>query len=299
MAIIGVDWGSSSFRAYRYNENGAVAKQIHHNSGILRVKNGDFAETLFALLASVLQQGDKILLSGMITSRNGWIETPYAELPLNLESYLSLAQPRVYNNTQLLFLPGVCQHHPPDVMRGEELQIFGVCAAVNDAIVILPGTHSKWVDVRNGDIVSFQTIMTGEVYDLLMNNSLIGLVADGTDFIENIFIKGVKDGASWNPERGTLLTKVFSARAGVLLDRLSSEEVSSFLSGLLIGSEVASGLLRTENNISRQLMIVGNQTLTDRYAMAFKILGRGDCKISSSAAARGYSRIVCEQGLIP
>lgn len=291
MSYFGIDWGSSSFRAYQFDGSGNVVGTIEDEKGILRVKDGDFENALFHLLGADLQLGDTILFSGMITSRNGWIETHYAELPAGINSYLENGLKKKIRNVDMIFLPGVCQQSPADVIRGEELQIFGICGSDNDAVVVLPGTHSKWVQVSDGAITSFQTTMTGEVYDLLLKHSLVGLIAEGNDYLEESFLKGIVEGADSNLQSGNILAKTFTTRAGVLLGQLQAEEVASYLSGLLIGSEIGNGLKRIEKS-SVPLLIIGNETLCSRYATALNRLGWDRFEIKTDAAILGFGRLI-------
>lgn len=290
MAIIGVDWGSSSFRAYCYAEDGKVFQTIERPSGILNVEDAAFEQTLFAHLGASVQAGDRLLLSGMITSRNGWVETPYVEVPVGAEDYLLLATRQELRGVELLFMPGICQQSPANVIRGEELQIFGVCNQDEDALVVLPGTHSKWVVVEDGYITGFQTVMTGEVFDLLMKQSLIGFIADGTDYQEGAFRKGLETGADQRPEAGTTLAKIFSARSKVLLDQHEPKDVASYLSGILIGSEISTGMACTSDR-TVPMYIIGNKTLCARYSEGFQFLGHASFKVVDDAAKQGFTRI--------
>ncbi len=290
MKTIGVDWGSTSFRAYCYDPEGFVTDRIEHRSGILNVENGLFEDTLFSLLGNTVDRGDRILLSGMITSRNGWLETPYAVVSVSVEDYLSLALHREYQGVELTFFPGVCQKHPADVIRGEELQIFGVCEHRDDALVVLPGTHSKWVEVKRGCIERFQTTMTGEVYDVLMKQSLIGLISNGAEYVDSAFKHGLERGADRQPEAGTVLSKIFAARARVLLGQHGPDEVASFLSGVLLGSEIACAL-QTRRDKDLPMFLIGSRTLCERYAEAFRFLGHSSFRVIEDAAEQGYARI--------
>lgn len=290
MSYIGVDWGSSSFRAYRFSERAGVVGTVVGGKGILRIENGDFEGALFQLLGPLLEPGDRLLFSGMITSRNGWIETPYAELPASIEGYLAGGLRQRFRGVEMIFLPGVCQLKPADVMRGEELQIFGVCAGEEDATVILPGTHSKWVQVKKGVITGFKTVMTGEIYDLLMNRSLIGKIAEAGDHDEAAFLEGVGEGARAYPDQ-SMLASLFTARAAVLLDQLEARQVASYLSGLLIGSEAASGL-RAAGDRGVAPLIIGDELLCSRYGTALKALGCGAYQIKADASIQGFARLI-------
>lgn len=293
MALIGIDWGSSSFRAYRYGPDGSVVDSITDDKGILRVLDKKFEKALFKLLQASLEVNDTLLFSGMITSRNGWIETPYVEVPADIHTCLSKAVRKTMRDIDMIFLPGVCQQTPPDVIRGEELQIFGVCSETDDGLVLLPGTHSKWVQVVRGAITGFQTTMTGEVYDLLLKQSLVGLIAEGDEYEEPAFLRGVEQGAETGVKSGTVLAKIFTARSGMLLQQHRATEVASYLSGVLIGSEVANAL-RALPDRSLQVTIVGTHLLCTRYARCLEALGCRNYSIVDDAAVKGFSRMALQ-----
>ncbi|MEJ2057156.1 MAG: 2-dehydro-3-deoxygalactonokinase [Desulfofustis sp.] len=290
MSYFGIDWGSSSFRAYRFNERAEVVDTIVDDKGILRLENVDFEQTLFKLLGPLLNQGDRLMFSGMITSRNGWIETPYTELPASIEGYLADGLKKRIRGFEMIFLPGVCQRQPADVIRGEELQIFGVCAEEKDATVILPGTHSKWVQVRSDVITGFKTAMTGELYDLLMKRSLIGMIAEGDDYDEGSFLKGIEAGVRSHRDQ-SILAAMFTARAAVLLNQLEASQVASYLSGLLIGCEVESGLRAAVDRTAAPL-IIGDELLCRRYGTALSVLGCSRYRIKADASIQGFARLI-------
>lgn len=291
MNYFGVDWGSSSFRAYRFNERAEVVDTIVDARGILRVENGGFEEVFFQLLGASLNQDDLVIFSGMITSRNGWIETPYTELPASIEGYLSKGVKKRFGGVEMIFLPGACQRLPADVMRGEELQIFGACADEGETTVILPGTHSKWVEVADGAVTGFRTIMTGELYDLLMKRSLVGMIAEGDDYHEASFLRGVEDGAHQHRD-DSLPAMMFSVRAGVLLAQVQAHEVASYLSGLLIGSEVGSGLAGVAGDKGFSPLIIGDDLLCRRYGTALNARGCSGFQIKADASIQGFARLI-------
>ena len=140
-----VDWGTSNFRAFRFDEKGEVAETRQAPRGILTVETGGFEAVLLAQIGDWIGEGTEILLSGMITSRNGWLETPYIEAPAEMADLRNRAiTSRLSQGAPLLFLPGVCSRHPtPDVMRGEEIQVFGSIGPEEDATLVLPGTPAR------------------------------------------------------------------------------------------------------------------------------------------------------------
>ncbi|MCA0425524.1 MAG: 2-dehydro-3-deoxygalactonokinase, partial [Proteobacteria bacterium] len=171
-----VDWGSSNFRAYRFGPDGTVGERRQSASGILSVTDGRFEDALRREIGNWLTPGAEVFHSGMITSRNGWVETPYVLCPATLQAVADGAVRRdLAGGVALHFMPGVSTLNPtPDVMRGEEMQVFGVTGPEADTLVILPGTHSKWVNVVHGAITGLRTFLTGEIFALLSSQSIIG-----------------------------------------------------------------------------------------------------------------------------
>jgi len=164
---IGIDWGSTSFRAYLFDANYDIHETLCTQDGIKNTPREQFASTLQKLIGHWFEPSAKIILSGMVTSRLGWVETPYLPVPTDVKALLehAIRTPMVKHqpkDVQLVFLPGLCQHTPhADVIRGEELQLFGVSDTADHSIVVMPGTHSKWATLKEHRVESFQTIMTG------------------------------------------------------------------------------------------------------------------------------------------
>lgn len=288
-----VDWGSSNFRAYRFAGDGAMVESHAAAAGILSVTNGDYAAVLVREIGGWLAPGVEVLLSGMITSRNGWVETPYVPCPATLGALAAGAITRPGPAGSVCrFLPGVSALAPtPDVMRGEEIQVFGVVDPDETATVVLPGTHSKWVQVEKGVITGFRTFLTGEVYALLKGQSIIGrLIPPGeAPFSEAAFLDGVEQA---NAEVSiSLLNDVFTARSGALLGAFGVEMIADRLSGLLIGHELKAGLSLPGARHGR-LVLVGDPSLVTRYAAALQRLGRRSDAGPPHAAVDGFSRLV-------
>jgi 2-dehydro-3-deoxygalactonokinase len=265
-----VDWGTTNFRAWRLDAGGTIAEAHAAPAGILSVADGAFEDVLEREIGGWLAPGVPVLLSGMITSRNGWRETPYVEAPATLSALRDGAVRITARSGALLhFLPGVCMRKPaPDVMRGEEIQVFGAVAEAESATVILPGTHSKWVRVEEGRLVSFCTFMTGELYALLMQHSIIGRLPGTGAAHAGAFAAGV--GAAGRTDSG-LLNEIFQLRAGTLLQTFAAEDVPERLSGLLIGREIRAAF--ELGGITRRILLVGDPKLCERYRAAFSIFG--------------------------
>jgi len=221
----------------------------------------------------------------MITSRNGWVETPN-----------NLHQLRIANGSLIHFITGVTVDHngSPDVMRGEETQIIGaVKAGLVDGICVMPGTHSKWITVRDKSIVDFETAMTGEIYDVLRRHTILGtLMKDGV-FSEEGFREGVTAGLNAGPK---LLQSLFSVRTLPLFERIDESKVSDYLSGMLIGAEVSGAL--SNQKASNSITILGRDDLADRYTIALQMLGYKSVREHEDIVASGYFAIAVAARLI-
>lgn len=274
---VAIDWGSTSFRAYLFDGD-SVVDNLESSCGITNVGKDsttrDFYSTLYQQIGSWLTPGDSILLCGMITSANGWIETPYIPCPVDSRNILTSLVRHDVNNHTLYFVPGISQREPhADVMRGEEVQLLGLEYAANQPgnnrqLVIMPGTHSKWAVVKNGSIEQFRTIVTGELFSALRNHTLIGRLAIENSWCEQTFLDAVELGYNDNNPIGNL----FAARSAVLLNVMQASQVNAYLSGLLIGNEIreATGMLPdTPDSVT----IIGSASLTNKYLNAFNRIG--------------------------
>jgi len=271
--VIAIDWGTSSLRGARLGATGEVLESRAFARGILNVPPGQFEAVFHEHFGDWMQAPDALcLISGMAGSRQGWQEAPYCPCPAGfaeLGQHLVWLQPH-----RMALVPGLSclgndDLHTPDVMRGEEVQIFGALhlAGCDSARLVLPGTHSKWVQVLSGHVTRFQTFMTGEVYALMSQHSILGKTLDlNGAFDTAAFLQGV--GQSQTP--GSVLHKLFAVRTLGLFERLSPAALSSYLSGLLIGEE-----LRTQNASPTigPVILIGSHALTQRYTLALQHLG--------------------------
>ena len=262
--LIAVDWGTSSLRGARLDEAGRVLEEKSAPLGILNVPNGDFAGVFTSLFSDWMKPaGSVCLISGMAGSRQGWVEAPYVACPAGpeeLERHLHWIEPG-----RIALVPGLSveQGDVPDVMRGEEVQIFGALrlAGVTEGLFVLPGTHSKWATVRDGQVTGFRTYMTGEVYGLLGQHSILARTLDAeAPLDEAMFRRGVTRAG----EGEGLLHNAFGVRALALFDRLSPAQSASYLSGVLIGEELRAQQLPA----GRPVVVIGAPALTARYALA-------------------------------
>jgi 2-dehydro-3-deoxygalactonokinase len=264
------DWGTTRLRLWLV-ENGAVV-EFRHGPGIGKL-SGTPAETLRAAIMPWMRERapSEIRLCGMAGSRNGMSETPYADCPVDAARWRQEAADLGLDSLPLRIAAGVaCRDDQgrPDVMRGEETQIFGAMRLrpeINAGrhVMILPGTHSKWVKVEDGRITSFRTFLTGEVFAVLQGSSLLTAGRDGGgDSVQDGFSEGLSRGA----ETGGVLGSLFEARAAQLRDGRSAGWASEFISGLLLGGELAE-MARIEQ-LPRDVIVVGGADLAERYARA-------------------------------
>ncbi len=264
--MIAVDWGTSSLRGARLDEAGRVLEEKSAPLGILNVPNGDFAGVFAVQFSDWMRPaGSVCLISGMAGSRQGWVEAPYVACPAGpdeLRRRLHWIEPG-----RIALVPGLSdeQGDVPDVMRGEEVQIFGAMrlAGLSEGLFVLPGTHSKWATVRDGRVIGFRTFMTGEFYGLLSQHSILArtLEADAP-LDEAVFLRGAAHAGNGEGP----LHNAFGVRTLALFGRLSPPESASYLSGLLIGEELRLQELPSD----REVIAIGTPALTARYSLALR-----------------------------
>jgi len=286
--LVALDWGSSSLRAYLLGDGGRILERRVESCGILQLPEGDFRRAFDRITAgwSSASAALPTIASGMIGSAQGWVEAPYVDLPAGAEQLARRLAP--VPGTPIRIVPGLAQRGVcPDVMRGEETQIVGALAmdpALADALVVLPGTHSKWVRLGGGRIREFTTYMTGELFAVLRTHSILGRLAPGgtgNPATEGAaFTRGVTAAQRTD---GGLAPLLFSARAAVLVGDLPAAASLEYLSGLLIGDELRAGLARG----ARPTALIGDPALCARYAAALETVGVGGVPILSDAAPAG------------
>jgi 2-dehydro-3-deoxygalactonokinase len=282
--FIAVDWGTSSFRAALLAPDGEILGELATQRGITTFNKGEFAPYLIATCADLAKGGVGFyLMSGMIGSRNGLLEVPYCPCPASATEIAGAVGWVVPN--KIAIVPGL-RNGFDDVMRGEESQVLGAAAVLGltDALMVLPGTHSKWVSLENGAITGFDTFMTGEFYALLKEHSILA--------------KSLTEPEIWNPEAfiqgietamlgESLLRTAFSLRVKSLFNQLEASAASSYLSGLVIGEELAA--MQIEDGM--ELLVIGGQTLCERYNLALTHLGARARTLGNQAAWAGLLAI--------
>lgn len=265
--FIAVDWGTTNRRAYLIDGGGKSAQEFEDHKGVLAIPPGGFPDAVSEIRQRL---GDKpLLLAGMIGSNRGWKEAPYVPCPAGIDD---LAAKLVWAGEREAIVPGVSYlgGGRADVMRGEEVQLLGaVAAALVDpmGLVCHPGTHNKWVTLRHGKIDRFQTVMTGELFNLLKEHSILSDLLQGKVEANDVF----KQAARYAIDHEALPADLFQVRARVLLGQARKEDAASYASGLLIGADVRIGL---SIPTGAQIAVIGRPELTHLYATAIAATGR-------------------------
>jgi len=292
IALLAIDWGTSSARAYGIDREGRIRHTRSAPLGVQRVLDGEFSHALDALCGGHVPDGVPIIACGMIGSRQGWVEAPYCECPADFSAVAASLTP--VPGTALAIVPGlICRDDDgiADVMRGEETQILGASAQGTPTrqVILLPGTHSKWAIVGPEGIEAFSTFMTGELYAVLVEHSILGrLATTGSD--DDALARGVRHGLRAG---GALSHDLFSARTLALTDQLASSAVGDYLSGVLLGAEIAAARhwLERMRLAATRLTVIGAQPLAQKYRAALAIAGIDADIGAEDAAARGLWRI--------
>ncbi len=306
-ALIGLDWGTTSFRAYRLDDGGRILDRIASDSGILAVADGDFAAALRHQIGDWLAGSKRppVLACGMIASRQGWHEAPYVDLPAGIgELAENLAATTMPSGPPIHFVPGLARRDAdgvPDVMRGEETQLVGAIDPDAGAqLFILPGTHSKWAIASDGRIDWFATFMTGELFAVLSRHSILGRLMSGNAHDAGAFQRGL-DRALMAGEGGRgPLQSLFSARSLPLFGDIPDTGVSSYLSGLLIGFEIAeASRVPAFEGAIRSPTIIGRSDLAEHYCTGLATLGLDASLADPDVCTAGLHRLAVAAGLLP
>ncbi|MCK0148403.1 2-dehydro-3-deoxygalactonokinase [Marivita sp. S6314] len=271
MDWIAVDWGTSHLRVWGMGRDGSVRVRKDSDAGMGGLDRSGFEPALLALIGDDLGTGTTpVIVCGMAGSRQGWAEAKYATAPCSPPSADTATRVQT-EDTRLSvhILPGVKQDKPADVMRGEETQIAGFLALNPkfDGVVCLPGTHTKWVHISAGEIVSFRTFMTGEMFALLSEHSVLRHSMAGSGWDAHAFEDAVGTAMS-KPE--DMAARLFSLRAENLVHDLDPNAARARLSGLLIGSELAA---TRPYWLGQHVALIGDDTLCKAYADALGAQG--------------------------
>jgi 2-dehydro-3-deoxygalactonokinase len=307
--LIALDWGTTSLRAYRVDGQGAILDKISTHNGILNVADGDFERVFNELTAAWRDRRNAVpvVACGMIGSRQGWYEAPYIACPAGATEIAGqLSVINTHSGARVWLVPGLSftdASGVPDVMRGEETQIIGELQITQSAsqVFVLPGTHSKWVRVGQGRITWFATFMSGEVFALLCRHSILGRLMQDDDGSpdSHAFRRGLDYAAVADPGSGGLLKRLFSARTLALFDKLPATAVRSYLSGLIIGSEISEGLACLGAGVADGgVSVIGNSELARLYVEALDHRGVSSRPGTTDAVVAGLFRIAGAAGLL-
>ncbi|WP_240206980.1 2-dehydro-3-deoxygalactonokinase [Vibrio sp. CyArs1] len=264
-----IDWGTTNFRAFAITHAGQCTDKIEKKMGLLSIEERRFADSLAEILVNWLDdyQTYPIFMAGMVGSANGWVDAGYVETEASITSLAdNLHHFTLPWGAPAYIVPGVSHTDTTgiiDVMRGEEVQVFGLQSLCDqDAFyALLPGTHSKHVSIEQQNITQLSTYMTGEMFSLLVQHSILGKSLPEQIEDRGTFERGVLQAQN----KHSLLTQIFSARTHLLFNNIAPYHVHSFISGLLIGHELMF--------VNERVYIVGGENLSERYLHACQLLG--------------------------
>ncbi|ELE9014390.1 2-dehydro-3-deoxygalactonokinase [Enterobacter cloacae] len=281
---IAIDWGSTNLRAWLCQGEQCLESR-QSAAGVTRL-NGKSPE---AVLAEVTQNwrdsATPIVMAGMVGSNVGWKIAPYLPVPAH---FSAIGEQLTSVGDNIWIIPGLCVSRDDNhnVMRGEETQLLGARTLSPSSVYVMPGTHCKWVQADAEQIHDFRTVMTGELHHLLLAHSLVGAGLPEQAPSAAAFSAGLARGIA-SPD---VLPQLFEVRASHVLGNLPREQVSEFLSGLLIGAEVAS--MREFVGREQAVTIVAGAALTSRYEQAFRAIGREVSTVSGDTAFQAGIRSI-------
>ena len=297
-AWIAVDWGTTNLRAWAMGADGRVLAHAESDDGMGKLARDGYEPALLRLIGGWLDNCPPVIACGMVGSRQGWCEAPYRTVPCAaLDPLRTVTAPTTDLRLSVSIIPGLKQNQPADVMRGEETQIAGALRLMPnyDGVFCLPGTHSKWVHISAGEVVSFQTFMTGEMFALLSEASVLrhGMAGEGWD--DAAFGAAVNDAIS-RPER--IAARLFALRAEGLISGLTPAAARARLSGLLIGTELAGA---KPYWLGQRVTLIGAEKLSAAYASALlqqgvqaQCLPVTECTLAGLALLSPQSRAAAE-----
>ncbi|NML47229.1 2-dehydro-3-deoxygalactonokinase [Ramlibacter sp. G-1-2-2] len=292
-SLIALDWGTSNLRAKLLDASGRVLEARSTPGGVMAVRDGRFAEALLALVGDWLQQHNcPLIASGMIGSRQGWREAPYLPCPASLDqAAAALTRIDLPGGHVLTIVPGLrCEGDDgvADVMRGEETQLWGAGLPTGSCCV-LPGTHAKWAWVgEGGRIESFQTFMTGELYGLLTQHGILGRLMEFGHADPQAFRAGVRLGLA---EHASASHVIFAARTAGLMGTIAPRGLPDYLSGILVGIEIAGA---TKRGRPQTVTVLGDEALAARYESALQVAGIA-CRLAPEDATTQGQWLVAQR----
>jgi len=318
-ALIALDWGTTSLRAYLFDAAGEVLATRASSAGIMNLPRpageGGFDAAFEAACGPWLEsQPDlPVVAAGMVGSAQGWLEAPYVDTPASADALVAgIVRVQTARGVTIHIVPGVLERGElPNVMRGEETQIFGALAGplptapdASDSageLIGLPGTHAKWAVARGAQIERFHTFMTGEVFAALRDHTILGRTMVAPELPDTeAFLRGVN--VARTRGRAGVLATIFSTRTLGLTGQLQPDEQPDYLSGLLIGHELAGleAVLTQQGSTlaGKSLRLIGNDALCERYRLALAQFGCTDASPVQQATEHGLWRIALQAGLV-
>jgi len=303
-SFIAIDWGTTNLRAFLMNQDGQVHAQRDSDQGMLKLGATDFEAVLSNLLGDWLTPDLPIYMAGMVGSRGGWQEVPYQQCPIKLNNlsehlhWLKTALPNPIAIVPGLQSIGIGGYQ--DVMRGEETQLLGAMdwleaqgRVEEEPVLCLPGTHCKWVQIKNGYVTQFSTSISGELFARLNDESSLVKGLPKSDVLnEDAFNQGVLA----SQQDGGILHHLFSARSRFVCGELAADEVRDYLSGVVVGHDVNDTLMAFEaaslSTPESPVVIVGSEALSARYALALASRHlKSEFLDASEASIRGLKRL--------
>lgn len=283
------DWGTTRLRLLLVNDHQVLDQRDGPGIGALTRAPADVLAELIGPWSDGASL--RVVLAGMAGSRNGLIETPYAPTPADRLTWCRAASYLALNNLNITVAAGLRRdgEDVSDVMRGEENQVYGalhLTPALREGshLLVLPGTHCKWVEVRDGAIICFHTALTGELYALLRDHSILLRTGAAPEHSQSDADAGFSVGFTRTIESGMgLVNNAFEARTAQLLHGRSRAWASGFLSGLVIGEELAG--MADRYCVARGVTLIGDPQLTTSYASAFAQLGIHTSTLDGAACA--------------
>lgn len=262
---IAIDWGSTNLRAWLYQDDQCLESR-QSEAGVTRLNGRTFEAVLAQITEGWAQENTPVVMAGMVGSNAGWVNVPYLPCPAHFDD---IGQQITAVADNIWIVPGLCvnQEDNHNVMRGEETQLLGARDLQPAGVYVMPGTHCKWVLADSEQVSDFRTVMTGELHHVLLNHTLVGAGLPEQETSPDAFTAGLTRGL----DAPDLLPRLFEVRASHVLGTLAREQVSEFLSGLLIGSELAS--MKAWIAPQQTITLVANPSLTARYQQAFDLLG--------------------------
>ncbi|MEM7379027.1 MAG: 2-dehydro-3-deoxygalactonokinase [Pseudomonadota bacterium] len=292
LSHVAVDWGTSRLRAWAIDWHGEVLGSVASDAGMGGLQPSDFPVALDEAIGAWLtvRPGVPVLCCGMVGARGGWQEVPYravGQAPLVVNELADIGQ---LNGSPVRVVPGLAQRTPADIMRGEETQVAGLVASgITDALVCLPGSHSKWVTVLGGCVAAFTTALTGEAFAAFRHHTVLRLTVSRADAFDSPAFEAAVQEALDDPRQ--VLTALFRLRAEALLNGLGADAAQARLSGWLIGVEIGSVVSSCRQHGTVHL--VGERKLARRYARALALIEVAsvvhdptDCVLAGLALAR-------------